>query len=50
MYQRDEADLPDGFDVLEESDEEGDGEDHGDTVIAFFCFLEFRSRQTVNLR
>jgi hypothetical protein len=34
MYQRDEADLPDGFDVLEESDE-GDGEDHGDTVIAF---------------
>jgi hypothetical protein len=24
-YQRDEADLPDGFDVLEESDEEGDG-------------------------
>jgi hypothetical protein len=33
----DEADLPNGFDVFEESDEEGDatdGEDHGDAVIA----------------
>jgi hypothetical protein len=33
----DEADLPDGFDVFEESDEEGDatdGEDPGDAVIA----------------
>jgi hypothetical protein len=41
MYQCDEADLPDGFDVLEESDEEGDGEDHGDTDCICFCFLEF---------
>ena len=38
MYQRDKADLPDEFEVLEESDEEGDashGEGHGDVMIAF---------------